>query len=120
MGLLWSRAGIDYLAVVWEDWMMPVTTVSNNQQQDAIAQALVALPQVIFNSFFNGFSGTEITSILSFGPRALITLSMAPSVAKSFGAALLETVDQYEKSTGVSVPTLQELQERMSAQQEGG
>lgn len=89
------------------------------EQQQAVANAFAAMqmPQLVFNSFTNGFSPSEITSLISFGPRPLVTLIMAPAVAKSFALALLETVEKYEEATGSAVPTLQELAERFVAYQ---
>lgn len=97
---------------------MSGTTSPNEQQQQAFAQFVATqLPQLIFNSFANGFSGTEITSVLSFGPRPFVTMVMAPSTARSYALALLDTIRQFEEATGLPVPTTQELSERMAAYQ---
>lgn len=94
-------------------------TGNQNEQQQAVAQAFAAmqLPQLVFNSFANGISASEITSSLSYGPRPLVTLIMAPSVAKSFANALLEMVQTYEHATGLQVLTVQELADRLAAYQ---
>src|ERR1700748_2402741 len=93
-------------------------TTSPNEQQQALGQFVtMQLPQFLFNSFTNGFSGTEITSLLSFGPRPVVTMVMAPSTAKSYALALLDTIRQFEEATGLAVPTVQELSERMVAYQ---
>jgi hypothetical protein len=73
------------------------------------------ITQVVFNGFANNHSASEFTSILSFGPRPLISLVMPPAIAKSFALSLLEMVDHYEKSTGTSVHTVAELDERIAA-----
>jgi len=100
---------------------MSGTGTTTEQQQAALMQTMAALnlPQVIPNSYQNGFSPTEITSVLSFGPRAILTLIMSPSVAKSFAMALLETVQQYDDATGLTTLTIQELSARVSARHGG-
>lgn len=92
---------------------------SPNDQQQAMMQSIAAmqLPQIVFNAFANSLSPSEITSLLSFGPRPLLTLIMAPSVAKAYALALLDTVEKYEQATGEVVPTLQELGDRFAAYQ---
>lgn len=103
---------------IWEKKIMSGTTSPNDQQQQALGQFVaMQLPQILFNSFTNGFSGTEITSVLSFGPRPVVTMVMAPSTAKSYALALLDSIRQFEEATGLPVPTIQELSERMVAYQ---
>ncbi len=86
-------------------------------QQVQQAFALAQLPTFFFNGFNNSFSATEITSVLSFGPKPILLLAMTPSVAKTFALAVLESIEQYETASGVSVPTLQELTERIAVYQ---
>jgi len=92
-------------------------TSNPNEQQQAMAFAVMQSPQIVFNAFANGLSASEITSLLSFGPRPLVTLIMAPSVAKTFALSLLESVEKYEQATGSQVPTIQELSDRLTAYQ---
>jgi hypothetical protein len=85
-------------------------------QQRTMAQAFnMPLPQVVFNGYAHNHSASEFTSILSFGPRAVISLVMPPSVAKSFAQSLLEMVGHYEAATGTTVNTIAELNERIAA-----
>lgn len=110
--------GVDCPALIWDERKMSGIG-SPNEQQQAMAQAIAAmqLPQLVLNSFANSFSPSEITSLLSFGPRPLLTLIMAPAVAKSFAMALLDTVQKYEAASGVTVLTMQELGDRLAAYQ---
>jgi hypothetical protein len=96
---------------------MSGTTSPNEQQQASTHFSAMQVPQFLFNAFANGFSGTEITSVLSFGQRPFVTMVMAPSTAKSYALALLDTLRQFEEATGLPVPTVQELSERMTAYQ---
>lgn len=90
---------------------------SPTDEQRAMASTVTALhlPQLVFNSFANDFSASEVTSTISFGPRLLATLIMPPVVAKTFALALLDAVSQYEAATGVTVSTIDEISQRMSA-----
>jgi hypothetical protein len=88
--------------------------VSEQQQQLAQAVANLRLPQLVFNSFINSYSASEVTSVISFGPHVLATLIMPPVVAKSFAQALLNVVQDYESATGSVVGTIPELNERMA------
>lgn len=73
------------------------------------------IPQIVFNGFGHGLTASEITSVLSFGPRALAMLVMPPVVAKTFAMSLLEIVGQYEAATGAAIGTIPELNERITA-----
>jgi hypothetical protein len=88
---------------------------ANEQQQQLMQIGALQLPHFVFNSFANGFTPTEINAVLAYGPRPLLTLIMAPTIAKSFALALLQSVEQYETASGLPVPTLQELTDRMAA-----
>jgi hypothetical protein len=87
------------------------------EHQRAMMQALATtpMPLVFFNGFANTFSASEITSIVSFGPRPAVGLVMPPSVAKSFAIALLDTVAQYEAATETKVETVTEVWHRVEA-----
>jgi hypothetical protein len=89
---------------------------NHNEAQQAAMQAFaLRLPQVVFNSFANAFSPSEITSTVSFGAQPLVQLIMAPVVAKSFALELLNTVEQYEQASGTEVLTIQEVTARITA-----
>jgi hypothetical protein len=79
------------------------------------AFSTIPLPQLFFNGFGHNHSASEITSLLSFGPRPLLQLVMPPVVAKSFALSLLETVHRYEAATGTTVGTIASLNERIAA-----
>jgi hypothetical protein len=78
------------------------------------AMANLPIQQFVFNAFSTAYSPSELTSVISFGPRPLATLIMPPIIAKSFALAILECVEQYEKATGTKVHTVEELNERIS------
>jgi hypothetical protein len=99
--------------------MSGVGPQTEQQQRELAQQQLVqamsgALPQLVFNGFAHNFSASEITSILSFGPRPLALLIMPPVVAKSFAQSLLEIVNRYEAATGRPVGTIEELGPRIA------
>lgn len=72
--------------------------------------AAVPLPQVVFNAFAHNVTQSEITIIVSFGPRPLAMLTMAPTMAKTLGEALLAMVAEYQTATGQSVKSIQDMQ----------
>jgi hypothetical protein len=89
------------------------------QQQQAMQAAFAGLqlPQIVFNGYANSYSASEFNSLLSFGNRALVMLTMPPAVAKSFALGLLDSVQRYEAATGEAVHTIAELSERIATYQ---
>ncbi len=71
--------------------------------------AQLPIPHVYANAFINNLSTTEITSVIQFGARPLLMLSMSPSMAKTYALALQELVSKYEEAVGHPVPLLQDV-----------
>jgi hypothetical protein len=76
------------------------------------------LPQIVFNGFLTSHTASEVTTAVSFSDRPIVMLIMSPSVAKSFAMSILSAVDHYEKSAGLTVDTIEDIQNRMVAYNE--
>lgn len=97
--------------------MSDVIKTNEQMQHLAFLQGLAnaQLPQIVFNSYSHNHTASEFTSVLSFGSRPLLTLIMAPVVAKTFAISLLKMVEQYEAGTGVEVETIDVLTARITS-----
>jgi protoheme ferro-lyase len=101
-----------------EERMSGATSVTEQQQQAMqAALAMAQIPQIVFNGFANSYTASEFSSVLTFGNRPVIALTMPPAVAKSFALGLLESVERYEAATGETVHTVAELSERIAKYQ---
>ena len=71
--------------------------------------AQLPIPHFYANGFINNLSATEVTSVLQFGPRPLLMLSMSVTLAKTYALALQEIVSKYEEAVGHRVPLMQDV-----------
>ena len=75
-----------------------------------------SVPQLSFNTVTTTMTATEISAVLGFGQRPLVLLIMSPTMAKTFGQALLDHVSRYEQVTGHPVQTVNEINAKLNAE----
>src|SRR5258708_4751000 len=77
------------------------------------------LAHLVFNGFGCTHTASEMLASLSMGDRQLALLIMPPVVAKSFAQSLMNAVEHYEKSTGTTVGTIDELSAKIADYDQG-
>lgn len=89
-------------------------------QQPVPANITNPHPGIYFNGFGLAVGSTDISVILLNGNFQVGVIQAPPAVIKQMGNALLDSVAQLEKLTGVTYPPLSELLDRMSEHQKNG
>jgi hypothetical protein len=96
--------------------MSGIPPTADQQQRDLIQAALnAAVPVIAFNGFAHQHTAVDFMSVLTIGPRPVMSLMMSPVVAKSFATALLEAISNYEAAAGVKIETITDLNTRLTA-----
>lgn len=70
---------------------------------------MAAPPTFFVNGFGTSYSASEFVSVFNLNERSTAVMFMAPIVAKAYARSLLEAVEEYERNTGTSIPSMNEL-----------
>ncbi|MCB8880089.1 hypothetical protein ACELLULO517_07570 [Acidisoma cellulosilytica] len=76
------------------------------------AVGMGVLPTFVFNSAVTAATASEVLAVLQFGSKPIAVMSMSPVVAKTLAASLTSRIAEYEKKTGMVVPTIDQIASR--------
>ena len=82
----------------------------NVQELQMVAQeAFEKAPSLYVNGFVSGLGATDAYIVFQTNGQTALVMNMSLPMAKTLGQSLQNLVDQYEKQTGQTVLTMQQL-----------
>lgn len=85
------------------------------EQALQLALANPMLPKIYANQYSGFVGAVDLTVLLGRNNSPAAVLQFSWVFAKGFGQALIDAVAQYEQATGVTLPTLGELETMIAA-----
>jgi len=79
------------------------------QLQKIAQEAFENAPSLYVNGFVNGMGATDAYLILQTNGQTSLVVNLSLSLAKTLGQSLLDQVERYEKQTGQTIFTMQEI-----------
>jgi hypothetical protein len=89
-------------------------SIDLEQQKKALLAAIPTLPRLYANGFAIVQSASDISTVLLANGSPIGILSMSHVSAKSLATELDKNIEDFEKATGQSVKTINELTEILS------
>jgi hypothetical protein len=85
---------------------------SRKQLQQVAQEAFENAPSLYVNGFVNGMGATDTYIVFQTNGQTSLVMNMSLSLAKTLGQSLITQVEQFEKQTGQTVLTMQQLNAR--------
>ena len=82
------------------------------QLQQVAQEAFEKAPSLYVNGFVNGLGATDTYIVFQTNGQTTLVINMSLSLAKTLGQSLLAQIERFEKQTGQTVLTMQQLNSR--------
>ena len=92
----------------------PTPSEVEDRTQKALA---AAIPNLYANGYLNHLGTGDILTVLEQNGRAVATMNLSFTTAKSLALSLLQLIGQLEQTTGRSMLTIPELEQMMMQKQ---
>lgn len=79
------------------------------QLQQVAQEAFEKTPSLYVNGFVNGLGATDTYIVFQTNGQTTLVVNMSLSLAKTLGQSLLTQIEHFEKQTGQTVLTMQQL-----------